>query len=231
MSFNDINNTNINNIVNEIGTLFTNSAQASFSAKQVHAYSKPVSNKNKRWFNNDCKKARKNFHRAKFLYKLHRTEAHKNIKSKIYKQTLSKSFNFFQNQNAYVLKKMCKSNPKQFWKYLNPRKTSKCKSSLKDMFEYFKNINSENTNVNNHNSEEQHSNISKDSFDHDFNDSILNCEISIDEIKSDIDKLKNGKACGDNNIVNEYLQSSVDCMMNVYYILFNMVFKSGIIYF
>ena len=137
---NDINNTNINNIVNEIGTLFTNSAQASFSAKQVHAYSKPVSNKNKRWLNNDCKKARKNFHRAKFLYKLHRTESHKNnlnIKSKIYKQTLSKSFKSFQNQNASVLKKMCKSNPKQFWKYLNPRKTSKCKSSLSDMFEYF----------------------------------------------------------------------------------------------
>jgi len=44
---NDNNNTNINDIVNEIGTLFQNSAQASFSAKQVHAYSKPVSNKNK----------------------------------------------------------------------------------------------------------------------------------------------------------------------------------------
>jgi len=44
---NDINNTIINIIVNEIGTLFQNSAQASFSAKQVHAYSKPVSNKNK----------------------------------------------------------------------------------------------------------------------------------------------------------------------------------------
>ena len=97
------------------------------------------------------------------------------------------------------------------------------------MFEYFKNTNSENTNVNNHNSEEQHSNISYDSFDHDVNDSILNSEISIDEIKSAIKKLKNGKACGDDNIVNEYLKSSVDCMMNVYYILFNMVFKSGII--
>jgi len=55
---------------------------------------------------------------------------------------------------------------------LNPRKTSKCKYSLNDMFEYFKNINNEDTNVNNHNSE-QHSNVSYDSFDHDVNDGIL----------------------------------------------------------
>ena len=68
---------------------------------------------------------------------------------------------------------MCKSNPKQFWKYLIHRKTSKCKFSLNDMFEYLKNINYEDTNVNNHTREEQHSNVSYDSFDHDVNDGIL----------------------------------------------------------
>jgi len=52
---------------------------------------------------------------------------------------------------------------------------------------------------NNHNSEEQHSNISYDTFDYDANNSILNCEISIYEIESAIKKLKNGKACGDDN--------------------------------
>jgi len=41
------------------------------------------------------------------------------------------------------------------------------------MFEYLKNINYEDTNVNNHTREEQHSNVSYDSFDHDVNDGIL----------------------------------------------------------
>ena len=44
---NNINNTNKNDIVNDIDTLFQNSAQLSFSATQVHAYSMLVLNKNK----------------------------------------------------------------------------------------------------------------------------------------------------------------------------------------
>jgi len=39
---NNTNNTIINDSVNDMGTLFQNRAQASFSSKQVHAYSKPV---------------------------------------------------------------------------------------------------------------------------------------------------------------------------------------------
>jgi len=39
---NNINNTIINDIVNDKGTLFQNKAQANFSSKQAHAYSKPV---------------------------------------------------------------------------------------------------------------------------------------------------------------------------------------------
>ena len=69
---NSISSDNINLVVQEIGQLFQTSASASFSSRTYIRQKKDdVPNKHKMWFNNDCKTARSNFHRANFLYKLH----------------------------------------------------------------------------------------------------------------------------------------------------------------
>ena len=65
------------------------------------------SNKGKAWYNNECKHARKKFHRAKYLYKLHRTEVQRNNlkdNSRSYKKTLSmqiRKANFVIIYNSY----------------------------------------------------------------------------------------------------------------------------------
>ena len=58
---------------------------------------------------------------------------------------------------------------------------------------------------------------------------ILNEDITENEIYKCIQGLKNGKACGDDMIINEYIKSTCSVFMPIYVKLFNIVFHSGIV--
>ena len=60
-------------------------------------------------------------------------------------------------------------------------------------------------------------------------ETILNSEITIEEVKKAAQLLKNGKSPGVDNILNEYIKYSLGVAGDLYVSLFNMVFKSGII--
>lgn len=64
-------------------------------------------------------------------------------------------------------------------------------------------------------------------------DIYLNTEINLpighDEILKSINMLKNNKVCGDERIFNEYIKNTHDCMLNLYAVLFNKIFDSGVI--
>ena len=62
----------------------------------------------------------------------------------------------------------------------------------------------------------------------DANDT-LNMPITCDEIKKCINKLKNCKSPGCDNILNEYLKSTKEIFLPVYESLFNKIFDSGIL--
>ena len=57
----------------------------------------------------------------------------------------------------------------------------------------------------------------------------LNRDFTLGEIEKLIKKLKNGKACGADNIVNEYLKNCPVAMKNAIVTLFNLVLKSGVV--
>lgn len=57
----------------------------------------------------------------------------------------------------------------------------------------------------------------------------INQPITREEIFKGINMLKNNKACGDDRIFNEYIKSTQDCMLNLYTVLFNKIFGSGVI--
>lgn len=57
----------------------------------------------------------------------------------------------------------------------------------------------------------------------------INQPITCEEIFKGINMLKNNKACGDDRIFNEYIKSTQDCMLNLYTVLFNKIFDSGVI--
>lgn len=57
----------------------------------------------------------------------------------------------------------------------------------------------------------------------------LNKRISVEEICKCIQKLKNGKCPGDDQILNEYIKSTKHIFLPIYEKLFNLVFDSGVI--
>ncbi len=61
------------------------------------------------------------------------------------------------------------------------------------------------------------------------NQSSLNNLITEEEVKKCINKLKNGKACGYDNVINEFLKHSSPYMSQLYTKFFNLVLKFGII--
>ena len=57
----------------------------------------------------------------------------------------------------------------------------------------------------------------------------INAYISKEEILKCIRKLKNEKACGEDEIINEYIKSTSNQFINIYEKLFNIIFDKGLV--
>ena len=58
-------------------------------------------------------------------------------------------------------------------------------------------------------------------------DQIINCVITVNEVKQAIKKLKKGKAAGEDSIVNEVLKIGEFCLAEPITKLLNLIFSSG----
>ena len=58
-------------------------------------------------------------------------------------------------------------------------------------------------------------------------DQIINCVITVNEVKQAIRKLKKGKAAGEDSIINEILKIGEFCLTEPITKLLNLVFSSG----
>jgi hypothetical protein len=88
------------------------------------------------------------------------------------------------------------------------------------LYEFFKNVSS---------IDDANSPSNDSQFEDNSNNETLNKDISMQEIEYDVKALKNNKASGNDDILNEYLKNSLPNMKNVYHKLFNIIFKYGII--
>lgn len=146
--------------------------------------------------------------------------------SKKYKSDLNSAYLSYQQKFSAKLRNTAKYDSKSFWRILNDigkKKQDNTDISLETLFEYFKKIN-ENENLD-------------DDFEIDINnenvptdiDNILNGPITEEEIHRAVNSLKNGKATGFDNILNEYIKSSLNELMPIYIRLLNIIFDTGII--
>jgi hypothetical protein len=60
-------------------------------------------------------------------------------------------------------------------------------------------------------------------------DNILNSPITIEEIKTVVKGLENGKSSGIDGVINEYIKYTIDDMLHIYVLLFNIILDKGII--
>ena len=148
--------------------------------------------------------------------------------SKEHKSALNKANVEYQKKAADELREMSKKDTKGLWKILNNLSKSKRNDegddiSLQKLFDHFKKLNEN----------EDHDRDMEPEFD--FNnipdevDFYLNGPITESEVKKVVKNLKNGKAFGCDDILNEYIKSTIDVLMPVYIKLFNLIFETGIV--
>ena len=225
-----IENHDIDGIIGKIVTFYSETAADTFGTivektRNLNTILPRSSHLTKPWFNKDCDKKRKDFHKAKKRYNEMKNEDNrKELKfaSKIYKQELKKSFQNYQLNLERELRQTSKHDTKAFWKILNKYNRKQKQDdpiSLDMLYEHFKELNK---------NDENHT-FELPNFQPNDYDQILNGEITENEIETVVKSLKNNKAAGYDQVLNEHIKNSVHICMPLYLKLFNFVFDTGII--
>ena len=222
---NEVNASGINDVVSKIEQLFLNSAKNTFGVKKK--LNEKV-NKNKPWFNLNCKMARNEYHRIRRIYNRNKTTENRNllkIVSKRYKTVMKQSINRFKTERISKLKNLKNAKPKEFWKIINSTdKKEQFSPPLEDLYAYFKDVNAQK-----YDEEPQANTEMYNSQEFITINEEINMPITEAEIYTAIKNLKNGKSSGPDNVLNEHLKYTADLMMQVYTQLFNLIFDSGLI--
>ena len=237
MTGDNITQTNIDSATTEMVNIFIETAQnvglCKENKRHNRSHKRTYSRRHpkKDWFDEDCESKRKEYMKTKNSgYKIQGKEArkiHRKLLShveKVYKKLIAKKQNNFRTNIATALKESKSKDPKSYWKILKNETISPKKDnniSLNSFMQHFQKLNQT--------TREQ----SNDEFDPDDlangNTEELNTDFTFDEIEKLIKKLKNGKSCGVDNIINEYLKKCPISMKNAIVSLFNLVLKSGIV--
>ena len=222
------NETDVNCILDKIQKLFKNTANSVLGCEReyqidANAKRKPIK------FNRKTLNARNKYYKAKRENDGTKEKQEElTAKSKDYKKAVAKAQALHRKQAIKKLRNAKTRNPKFYWSVLNRQFNSNSKRinnaiSPNDFFEGFKSLSGTNSHgefINNINENEY-------PIHNELADQILNSEITVEEIHLRVKELKNGKACGTDNILNEFLKATFSEMKLVYADLFNRVLSTG----
>ena len=126
-------------------------------------------------------------------------------------------YNYYKNLGL-KLHDLKTKNSKQFWKIIdNKNNSNNVSANFDDLFEHFKNLNA--TDLDEFSLPNTQSN----------SNSIINNDFTEDEICNGIKKLKCNKACGIDNIANEFIIDSCNMIAPTITKLFNIILETGLI--
>ena len=224
----------INNAVHCVQNIFDKAASMSLKLKQVkHKRKKRNTVCNKKWFDYDCKKARKEL--RKISNQKHsdplnltiREEYHRKLKS--FKQLLQYKRKKFKDNQLSLLENNSDNN--DFWEILKSANEEFKEEKIPPISEqqwinHFKSLHSKKQNSPLQNNivdtlkqieQEKDQSLSQD----------LNCLIQNEEIETAVKLLKNKKAAASDKVRNEMIKHSFNVMLPVYSKLFNLILQSG----
>ena len=118
----------MNDFMNEIENIFENAKNASFASVETGGKYAASISKDKLWFTNDCRSARKKYHLAKRIYKYNRTQEYYNQllnNSKKYKKELNKSIVKHKRATSKKVREMRQKSPNDYWRYINSLNSKK----------------------------------------------------------------------------------------------------------
>lgn len=138
---------------------------------------------------------------------------------------MNKTLKSYRKNISKKLKGLRSQNTKEYWRILNQREHNKQPNiDFGKLLDFFKKLNSSEINS------QDAVNIPEIDRNriNDLNEN-LNSEISKEEILKCVKSLKNDKACADDFIINEYIKSTCNQLLDIYVKLFNIIFKCGLI--
>ena len=178
------------------------------------------------WIDNECRNARKIYRRARRNHRIRTNLVMNAVVNRAYKQyktLIDKNYNIFVSNTRKKIRKLRTTNPKKYWKIINGTKTEKQSEmsaiSKEVLAEHFENL----------------SNVEPgELFEPSLNENDvhvvneqLNAVITKEEVLKCIRGLKNNKACGFDEIMNEFLKASDNKMIRSITLLFNLILISG----
>ena len=184
-------------------------------------------NNSKPWFDKNCANLRSEYFRLKNISKRDKSDSVLNELKKTrknYKKAIYLAQNKFDANVHNELRSLKKSQPQAYWNIINSAngmKDNNVPIDIETLQEHFRNL-SQTTNDNAETSNPDYASTPT-------SNECLNREISIEEVLKQINRLKNGKAHGEDLILNEFLKYSTNSLMNTIVKLFNIVLENGIV--
>ena len=172
--------------------------------------------KRKSWYDGELTVAKNKFHAAR------KQKNRTNIRnsSKVYKSLLKSKFSIFNQRRSKNLKQLKVKNPKLYWDMIqgNTKGNSTVDISVEKFGTFFKNLNvQEEADTSNIRMENENKNPYEE----------LNKPFSDNELKTALKNLKNNKATGEDEVLNEQIKNSFPKMKNIYLKLFNIILNTG----
>ena len=223
---NNINQMDLDNITKKLASISVTAGLETGISKHItnNSNNNKPKKQNKPWFDQECHLKRKHYIRIKNrLKRIKSTQNEEALKheNKLYKKFINKKRHLYNKKLHKKLRNLKSSKPKEYWDILNPKKHNYNKDiSIQSLHDHFKVLNDVNT----------QSNVNFDINDIPLEgNNTLNKDFSLSEIDKLINKLKNNKSCGIDNIINEFIKYSPSDYKQLLVKLFNLILKTGII--
>ncbi|CAG2237322.1 unnamed protein product [Mytilus edulis] len=125
-----VNKNMINSLIDDLCNIFVKSGQTTFGTYTVKQNKKrgDFGNKNKPWFDEECKFARQNYRKLKRRFKSkNHSKNHSDMLNaeKAYKHILDSKFRNFRKDLSDKIQNLRGKNPNEYWKILNQNKRKK----------------------------------------------------------------------------------------------------------
>ena len=188
-----------------------------------------------KWFDSACESKRKEFLSMKNKIRTTKNSLEKEqlarqyrVKNREYKKFIKKAKNKYNKVFQKKLRELKSKSPKDYWNIINRSSDAKGitgKIAMSTFLDHFKKLNQ--------NSNAETTEDIQTEFDplliNQSENSIINMAFTFEEISKTIRNLKNNKACGIDNIINEYLKNSPVEMLELVVQMFNTVLETSIV--
>ena len=211
-------NISINNCISAIETTLINGAKKTFQ-KSHESDSKGNTLKCKKSFKpgSSFLKTMKEYHKAKRMNRKYKSDSNYiNLqnKSRVLKIEVRKEKAKQTQRFHNKIRNLKASSNKEYWKLIKSKENNNVGASISDLLSHFKNLNESNFRQTDKSKCDENA-CESNQMENKYID-CLNNPIEGEEIIKAIGKLKNGKSCGSDSILNEYIINTKHLLLPLY---------------